>query len=153
MPSFRKLIEQTQAVESDVPRLRDMLSRAEALANSEQVTKELQDLLDEQHQRRLQIGAAGQLLMNGELAEIVPLDDDATHRAANPLRDGRVVQSEKAIAAREEAMVARLLASDEPVTVIVLGAGHDLGSLLGRRGVDYRRVVPGRVEQLLEGLE
>ena len=91
--------------------------------------------------------------MQGELNEIVPLDDDETHKAANPVLGGKVVLSAETIGAREEAMVTRLLASDEPVLVIVLGAAHDLGTRLERRRVEYKRVIPGQVEQLLEGLE
>jgi hypothetical protein len=73
--------------------------------------------------------------------------------AEYPVRDSRVVLSELEIEAREEAMVARLLASNEPVSVIVLGAAHDLASRLGRREVEYRRIVPSEVERLMKRLE
>jgi len=106
---------------------------------------EIIGLLHEQRRRRLQIGAAGQLLMSGELTDVVPLDDEETHQAANPIRGEKVVLSLREIAAREEAIVARLIAGDEPVSVIVLGAGHDLGRLLERHGVEYNRVMRSKL--------
>ena len=57
--------------------------------------------------------AAGELLMRGELSEILALEDEETQQAANPVRDGKIVLPRAAIAARQEAMVARLLASDD----------------------------------------
>jgi hypothetical protein len=46
-------------------------------------------------------------------------------------------------------MIERLRAADEPVEVIVLGAGHDLADQLGGLGFEYRRIVPSRVEELM----
>ena len=112
------------------------------------IRDELAGMIGEQRQRRLRIGAAATLMMRGELAEIVPLDDDETHRAAYPLRGDRVVLSPADTTAREAAMVVRLIASHEPVSVIVLGMGHDLKSLLKRRGIEYRRVIPRSAETL-----
>jgi hypothetical protein len=37
-------------------------------------------------------------------------------------------------------MVDRLLASDEPVSVIVLGAAHDLGRWIDDPAVEYTRI-------------
>ena len=153
MPAFGELIKQTKTVEADIPQLQEMLARSKGLKDSERASQEILGLLDEQRQRRLQIGASGQLLMAGELAEIIPLDDDQTHAAANPLRKNKVVLSSAEFAAREEAMAARLSSSDDSVSVIVLGAAHDLGRPLERRGVEYRRLVSGRVKQLVDGLE
>jgi hypothetical protein len=47
-------------------------------------------------------------------------------------------------------MVERLLAADEPVAVIVLGAAHDLADQFEGKRVEYKRIVPSRVEYFLE---
>lgn len=54
--------------------------------------------------------------------------------------DGYFELDEKKIAAREKAMVDRLLASDEPVSVIVLGAAHDLAKWIDDPSVEYKRI-------------
>jgi len=67
----------------------------------------------------LQIGAAGRLLLAGEIDDVLPLEDHAAWRAAQPV-NGRVNQAAKE--ARERAIVKRV-----PVGgVFVLGPGHNL---------------------------
>lgn len=61
----------------------------------------------------------------------------------------KVVLSAERIDAREKVLVEGLLAAEEPVTVIVLGVGHDLADQLQGTGVGYKRVVPKAVQDLM----
>jgi ribosomal silencing factor RsfS len=167
MPAFKELVKQVKAVkEMEVPQLRDQFEKAEQLIKelaaagkqssesykqAEAIREKVRELLKEHRQQLLQIGAAGRMLMSGELAEVVPLEDEAAHKAANPVKkDGKVVLHVAQIEAREKAMVERLLAADEPVAVIVLGAAHDLADQFEGKRVEYKRIVPSRVEYFLE---
>jgi hypothetical protein len=80
---------------------------------------------------------------------VLPLDEEATHRAANPLKEGRIVMSAADNAAREKMMGQRIIAEDDLVSVIVLGAGHDLATQFAGHKVQYARVVPNRVKELM----
>ena len=72
----------------------------------------------------LRIGAAGQLLVTGELAEILPVEDTAAYDAANPIGDdGTVTLDEEKIEARQDAQVRRMLKRE--VSLVILGGAHD----------------------------
>lgn len=71
----------------------------------------------------LQIGAAGRLLLTGEIDDVLPLEDHDAWRAAKPI-DGEIGEASNEY--RERAMAKRLPSR----AVIVLGAGHDLNKLL-----------------------
>lgn len=67
----------------------------------------------------LQIGAAGRLLLAGEIDDVRPLEDHDAWRAAKPV-DGEIGEASNEY--RERAMAKRLPSR----AVIVLGVGHDL---------------------------
>lgn len=71
----------------------------------------------------LQIGAAGRLYMNGEIDDVLPLEDHAAWRAAQPVNCQIDAAANEA---REKAMAKRLPSR----AVIVLGVGHDLSKWL-----------------------
>lgn len=74
----------------------------------------------------LEIGAAGQLYLQGKLAEVLPAEDASALEEANPVGgDGKVVFDEKRNVAREDAVVRTLLKAG-PLAVIVMGGAHDL---------------------------
>jgi hypothetical protein len=80
----------------------------------------------------LQIGAAGRLLLAGEIDDVQPLEDHEAWRAAEPVNcEIDPATSE----ARERAMAKRL----PNRAVIVLGVGHDLGKWLPD-GIGYEVV-------------
>jgi hypothetical protein len=87
------------------------------------------------HEDLLQIGAAGRLLLAGEIDDVKPLEDHAAWRAAQPVD---CVIDPATNEAREKAMAARLPRR----AVIVLGVGHDLFKWL-----------PGDVEYVVERVE
>ncbi len=98
----------------------------------------------------LRIGAPGRLLALGELVEVLPLDDERTYSAARPLKNGQIDPNSESFAARDNAMATKLLSTDDPVCVIVLGAGHNLASKFDGKRVEYKRTMSKRVQQLLE---
>lgn len=82
----------------------------------------------------LELGAAGRLVVKGDLKTLLPTEDSKAFEAADPVRaDGTVVFDKKADEARENAIVRNLLKSDG-VAVIVLGGAHDLADNLKRVG-------------------
>lgn len=85
-------------------------------------------------------GAVGQSLVAGELAEVVPAEDEEAYREADPFAEGSVTFEGAANDARETAILRRLLDAG-PLAVIVLGAAHDLSQHVRAAGdVEYLRV-------------
>jgi hypothetical protein len=89
----------------------------------------------------LRIGAAGQLRITGELAEVLPLDDAESLDRANPLREGIVLLDSDAIEARQDAQVRELMKAGE-FAFVILGGAHDLSDNLAKlAGGDCEYVV------------
>jgi len=81
---------------------------------------------------RLQIGAAGQLLLEGEINEILPVEDTQAYEDANPvMENGGVVLDRRKIKARQDAQVQRLLQADR-FTLVILGGAHNLSDSIDR---------------------
>jgi hypothetical protein len=105
---------------TDGKRAADQHAKAKALE------KEIAGMLEEHRFAMLEIGAAGRLLVSGELQEVFPLDDAELLDAAAPvLANGKVTFDAAKVAARRDAMIRRALATPR-CAVIVLGGSHDL---------------------------
>lgn len=78
------------------------------------------------------------MLLAGELERVLPLEDAAAKRAANPVKGGRIAPDAARIGARKAAMVKNVF-DRGPVGVIVLGSSHDLTEHLPE-GTEYIRV-------------
>ncbi|QDT77426.1 hypothetical protein Mal35_08520 [Gimesia maris] len=94
-------------------------------------------------QGKLSLGAAGRLVVNGELETLLVTEDSEAFEASNPVRsDGWGVFDKNADERREDAIVVNLL-KGSGVVVIVLGEDHDLRENLKRLGasVKYKRVI------------
>ena len=93
-------------------------------------------------QDKLALGAAGRLVVKGELETLFVTEDSGAFEAANPVRSDGFVFDKKADERRGDAIVANLL-KGSGVVVIVLGEDHDLRDNLKRlgAGVNYRRVI------------
>jgi hypothetical protein len=92
----------------------------------------------------LRIGAVGQLLATGELAEVLPAEDANAYEQADPLlgHEGKLAFEGPANDARQLAIVRRLLANG-PLAVLILGGGHDLSEQVRQLGggrCEYVRV-------------
>lgn len=90
----------------------------------------------------LRVGAAGQLLAAGELARVLPAEEEAAYKQADPLAgsDGELTFAGRANDERQAAIVKRLLASG-PLAIVMLGGGHDLSE-------QVRQLSGGRCEYL-----
>jgi hypothetical protein len=112
--------------------------------------KEIAGMLEQHRFSMLEIGAAGRLLVSGELGEVLPLDDAKLLDAAAPvLANGKVTFDAAKVAARRDAMVQWALAKDH-AAVIVLGGSHDLTDnvrgIVGE-GCEYIRVTGHAVRE------
>lgn len=86
------------------------------------------------------VGAAGQALLLGYIDAVEPAEDEAAYLAANPFAGNSVSFGGPANDRREEAIVRRLVKSG-PLSVVVLGAAHDLSRHVEQLGgVEYLRV-------------
>jgi len=93
---------------------------------------EIEGLLHQHRLDVLRVGAAGRLLMAGELAEVLPAEDDVPFEAANPVgKDGTVAIDLEKNEQREDAQVQNLLKGG-PLVVVVLGGAHDLADNIER---------------------
>jgi hypothetical protein len=99
----------------------------------------------------LDLGAAVRLMVAGELAEVLPLDDARLLDAAKPAQvDGRLVFDKDKVKEREDVMVKNALANDA-AAVIILGGSHDLTGSVQRIGppwTEYVRVTVKAYQEL-----
>ena len=94
-------------------------------------------VLKKYRQDTLQLGAAGQMVLSGELTNIRPSESLEAYEQANPLKEGTVVLDEEAIERRQDAIVSVLTANN--VSLVILGGAHDLANNLPA-DVEYCRV-------------
>ena len=119
-------------------------SRREAIS----LEAELVAVLDRHREEMLRIGAAGRLLITGEVKNVLPLEEDGAIENSKPITsDGRVSLNADKIDARQDAQL-RVLRRGNPVSVIVLGGAHDLSRAIRRAGskCEYLRVTTKRLE-------
>jgi hypothetical protein len=92
----------------------------------------------------LELGHGAQLLVSGELQQVLPLDDAALLDATKPrLKNGEVAPDPAAKVARQDEMVRKLVKAG-PVAAAVLGGVHDLVESVQRvapLGCEYVRVM------------
>ena len=103
-------------------------------------------MLDDHKHRLLEMGAAGRLLISGELEDVLPLEDaDALEKAKPISPSGDIRLDLGKIEARHNAQVKTVLKEGQ-VAVIVLGGSHDLSASVRRLGGDceYLRVTTKR---------
>jgi hypothetical protein len=152
LEAYREKIAVLKAMEQDqIPKLRQQLEEVrqlidtlngEAKEKAQGIERQLVALLDAHHERMLEMGAAGRLLIAGELEEVLPLEGDGALEKAKPITpDGSVKVEENKLEARHDAQL-RELTKAGPVCVIVLGGAHDLTGSIRRagNGWEYLRV-------------
>ncbi|QDU15545.1 hypothetical protein CA11_33710 [Gimesia maris] len=90
-----------------------------------------------------ELGAAGQLVITGELQTILPAEDAKAFEAVNSVKsDGSIKFVEKEEHERENAIVRNLMKADG-VAVIVLSRDHNLADNLKELGFSCRYVMMG----------
>lgn len=163
LEAYREKIAVLKAMDQEqVPKVRTQLEEVRKLiegANGErkekaqEIEKQLVAMLDEHKERLLEMGAAGRLLISGELEDVLPLEDaDALEKAKPISPSGGVKLDPVKIEARHDAQVKAVM-KEGPVAVIVLGGAHDLSSSVQRLGggnCEYLRVTPKRFREIGE---
>lgn len=134
--SFEAKVSALRKVGQKVEALRDAKEEMVAKGNLESSQQRLAQMIEEMEEeyRRglLQIGAAGRLLMEGDIEAVLPLEDADAYAAANPVKaDGSVTLDEERIEARQDGQT-RLLLDQGPFSVIILGGAQDLSDNLER---------------------
>lgn len=144
LEAYREKIAVLKAMENDqIPKLRQQLEdvrqligtlNGEAKGKAQGIERELVALLDAHNERMLEMGAAGRLLIAGELEEVLPLEGDGAMEKAKPITpDGSVRIEENKLEARHDAQLQELTKAGS-VSVIVLGGAHDLSNSIRRAG-------------------
>ena len=96
------------------------------------IEKELLDLLDQNRPQLLKVGAAGHLLLTGEIDSVLALDDGRLLDLAKPVTpDRRVKFDSSKVRQREDAQVMAVINAG-PFALIVLGGAHDLSDSIRR---------------------
>jgi len=152
IPIFHTKIRLMKKLEAELPGLRDDLAEAkrqmaECETDSDEyrayktLAVEIEALLHQHRLDVLRVGAAGRLLMAGEIAEVVPVEEDGPFEAANPVgKDGTVAIDLEKNEQREDAQVQDLLKGG-PLVVVILGGAHDLADNIERLADEECRYV------------
>ncbi len=147
-----------------IPQIREQLeevrmliegSTGERQEKAQEIETQLLKLLDEHKHRLLEMGAAGRLLISGELEDVLPLEDAEALDKAKPITPTGVVKPDpRKIEERHDAQVKAVLkAGTGTVAVIVLGGSHNLNDSLrrhGQGGSEYIRVTTRRFKEFSE---
>lgn len=141
----------------DLRRQRDeLLDEGEPDEDVQKIIAGIEEVEQQYRRDLLQIGAAGQLLLDGEIDAVLPLEDADAYAAANPVGDdGAVTLDQEKIEAREDAQVRRLLDAG-PFALIILGGAHDLAGNVERLTdgkAEYIRVELAAWKQLATEIE
>lgn len=161
LENYREKIAVLRSMENDqVPKVRKQLeevrkliegSTGESKEKAQAIESQLVMMLDEHKHRLLEMGAAGRLLIAGELENVLPLEDADALEKAKPISPNGVKFDPLNIAARHDAQVKAVM-KEGPVAVIVLGGSHDLSASFRRLGdnCEYLRVTTKRFKELAE---
>jgi hypothetical protein len=147
--AIREQVAMLREMERDeVPTLRRQLLDVDAMKwpAGRRVKQDITDLLEAHLLRLREIGAAGKLMMAGDLAAVLPLDDSRLLDEADPRE-----ASSTALEARDRAIVRNALSHGEPIVVMVLSAGHDLTPWVRQQdsSCGYVRVTTREVARLI----
>lgn len=160
---YRDRIAVLREMEKDqIPTIRNQLKDVRKLAEgatgekkdkAKAIEDDLLKLLNEHHDRLLEMGASGRLLIAGELDNVLPLEDAAALAQAKPITDdGKVQLDPQKVEARHDAQV-RAAMREGPVAAIILGGSHDLTQSIQRLGkghTEYLRVTTKRFKEIAE---
>lgn len=147
--------EQVPQVRKQLEEVRKLLEGAtgEQKDKAEAIKAQLVTMLDDHKHRLLEMGAAGRLLISGEIEDVLPLEDADALEKANPVTPSGVVKFDpKKLEARHDAQVKAIM-KEGPVAVIVLGGANDLTRSIQRLGggnCEYLRVTTKRFREIAE---
>lgn len=147
--------EQIPQLQKQLEEVRKLLNGAtgEQKEKAEAIIGQLVTMLDDHKHRLLEMGAAGRLLIAGELEDVLPLEDaDALEKAKPISPSGNVKFDPQKREARHDAQVKAIM-KEGPVAVIVLGGANDLTPSIQRLGggnCEYLRVTTKRFREIAE---
>lgn len=151
MVAYRERIAVLKAMEDEqIPRIQKQLEEAEQLLKdgadekTQAIKTQLEKMLEDHKHRMSEMGAAGRLLIAGEL-EVLPLEDGDALDKASPITANVVTFDSEKIESRHDAQVS-LVVKAGVVSVIVLGGAHDLSASVRRvsGNCEYLRVTTTR---------
>lgn len=150
MPNYLEKVDVLRDMEQNqVTRLKEQLSQARELKSAE-IEQQIVGLLEEHKFRVLEIGAAGRLLLAGEIEEVLPLEDSVLHSNADPTKDGKIQFDRDKVRARNDAQVKAVL-DKGPFGLVMLGGAHDLSASVRQHpGCEYVRVTTRRFREVGE---
>lgn len=123
--------------------LAGMTEASEGYQKVKTIEQQILGLLNEHRLALLELGAAGRLLMSGELEAVLPLEEADKLEAAKPvLPNGEVRLDPDKIKTRNDAQV-RAAFKHGPFALVILGGAHDLSRSAERftdGGCEYLRV-------------
>lgn len=150
MPNFLERVAIFRALEQNqIPKLRKQLEEAREL-KAKEIEQQALQMLDEHGVRLLHIGAAGRLLVAGEIDEVLPLEDSVLHDQADPISGNKIRFDRDKVRAREDAQVKAVL-DKGPFGLIILGGAHDLSdSVRQHPGCEYIQVTTKRFKEFAD---
>ena len=143
---------------NQITRLRRQLGEVrQLLAETQSLDPEVQlleqnilGLLQGYRLQMVEIGAAGRLLVSGEIEDVFPLEDEELLNAANPVTaDGQVRFDALKVQARHDAIVKNVLKKGS-FGLVILGGDHDLSENVRRLGegkCEYVRMTTKRYRE------
>lgn len=160
MPNYREKISVLKDMEANqIARLKRQLNEVRELLverpdpDVQDMEAKILDLLYGFYWRLVEMGAAGRLLVSGEIEEVLPMEDQELLDAANPVTaEGQVQYDEENVQARRDAIVKNVLKAG-PFGLMILGGDHDLTENVKRVSggkCEYIRVTLNRYKQVEE---
>ena len=159
MLNYREKIAVLKEMEANqITRLRRDLAEVRQLLAETQLPDPGAQLLEQNilgplqgyHLQMVEIGAAGRLLVSGEIEDVFPLEDEELLNAANPVTaDGQVRFDALKLQARHDAIVKNVL-KEGSFGLMILGGDHDLSENVRRLGegrCEYVRVTMKRYRE------
>lgn len=149
---FRERIESLKEIKKDEDAARKQLAEVRELMRAMDpatsryrqaatIERDLLGLIGQSRPLLLEVGAAGRLLMAGEIDGVLHLDDEAALDEANPVTPGGRIRLDAAKARRREDAMVKAALDRGPFSLIILGGAHDLsGSVRRRAGGDCEYV-------------
>jgi hypothetical protein len=92
---------------------------------------EIEALFQQHRLDLLRVGAAGQLVLAGELANVLPVEDEVPFEAANPIGNDDTLTLDSQMNERREDAQVRNVLNGGPL-VVILGCAHDLSNNVAR---------------------
>ena len=160
MPNYREKIGVLKDMETNqIAQLKRQLIEVRELfvgrpdPEAEVMEAKILDLLYGSYWRLVEMGAAGRLLVSGEIEEVLPMEDHELLDSANPITsDGQVRFDAEKVKARRDAIVKNVLKAGS-FGMMILGGDHDLTENVMRVGegkCEYIRVTLKRYNQVEE---